>query len=97
VIDPETVQFLDVNERACLDLSYSREEPLSVRVCDIAPNVTSHDAGMRKHLEKSGSMVVEGVRQRKDGSRLFVRISDASYLIDKLAARDIARQKTTVR
>ena len=35
VIDPVTQRFLDVNEKACRDLGYSREELLSLTVLDI--------------------------------------------------------------
>src|SRR6266436_7184637 len=39
VVDPETLRFLDVNERACLQLGYSREELLSMTVFDIDRNI----------------------------------------------------------
>ena len=35
VIDPATLRFLDVNEKACRDLGYSREELLSLTVLDV--------------------------------------------------------------
>jgi len=35
VVDPETMRFLDVNEKACSELGYSREELLSMGVFDI--------------------------------------------------------------
>src|SRR5579864_4642504 len=38
VIDPETLRFLDVNEKACKDLGYTREELLSMTVLDIDPD-----------------------------------------------------------
>ncbi|HXY78576.1 MAG TPA: PAS domain S-box protein, partial [Candidatus Acidoferrales bacterium] len=37
VIDPETLGFLDVNERSHIELGYSREELLSMTVYDINP------------------------------------------------------------
>lgn len=37
VIDSETLDILDVNETACLDLGYSREELLQKRIPEIAP------------------------------------------------------------
>lgn len=83
VIDPQTLRFLDVNERACLDLGYSREELLSLRVCDIAPNVSSRDTGLRKRLEKSRGMVVEDIHQRKDGSRFPVEVGVGYIRLDR--------------
>ncbi len=43
VIDVETGQFVDVNERACTDLGYSRSELLKMSVFDIDPNQNMHD------------------------------------------------------
>jgi len=37
IIDPETARILDVNEKGCTELGYTREEILSLRVFDIAP------------------------------------------------------------
>ena len=37
VVDPETLRFLDVNERSCRDLGYTRDELLSLKVADIDP------------------------------------------------------------
>lgn len=48
VIDPITSRFLDVNEKACLDLGYSREELLSMSAFDIDP---SFSLDSRKELD----------------------------------------------
>ncbi len=39
VVDPATLRFLDVNEKACKDLGYSREELLTKTVFDINPDL----------------------------------------------------------
>ena len=39
VVDPETLRLLDVNESACRDLGYTREELLSLKISDIDPSV----------------------------------------------------------
>jgi PAS domain S-box-containing protein len=39
VIDPATGRFLDMNEKGCHDLGYSREEILSTTVPDIKPSL----------------------------------------------------------
>jgi PAS domain S-box-containing protein len=48
VIDPETLRFLDVNEKACTELGYSRVELLSLGVFDIDPAVTKSSAAKVK-------------------------------------------------
>jgi PAS domain S-box-containing protein len=53
VVDPETFRFLDVNEKACTALGYSREELLALGVLDIDPTVT----------EASAAKIVEGLRK----------------------------------
>ena len=35
IVDPETLRFLEVNKKTCKELGYTREEMLSLRVCDI--------------------------------------------------------------
>ena len=39
VVDPETLRFVDINDRACVNLGYTREELLAMKVYDIDPNV----------------------------------------------------------
>ena len=39
VIDPATLRFLDVNEKACTELGYGREELLTMKVNDIDPHI----------------------------------------------------------
>src|ERR1700680_2645632 len=62
VVDPETLRFLDVNEKACSTLGYGREELLSLRVVDINPAVTEASAvKIIEELRKSGSFVMESL------------------------------------
>ena len=39
VVDPKTLRFLDVNDKSCRDLGYTRDELLSLKVPDIDPGV----------------------------------------------------------
>ena len=39
VVDPETLRLLDVNQTACVQLGYSREEMLSMSIFDLDPNL----------------------------------------------------------
>ena len=98
VVDPATLRFLDVNEKACKDLGYSREELLTKTVFDINPdlNESSRDK-VAMRLRESGSVIQEGIHRRKDGSTFPVEISlrwvelDRSYVV--AVTRDITERK----
>jgi PAS domain S-box-containing protein len=55
VLDPLTLRFLDINEKACLDLGYRRQEMLAMTVYDIDPllDPTLHTR-MDQRLRESG-------------------------------------------
>ena len=55
VIDPETGRFLDINEKACTDLGYTREEMLSLNVADVDPH-----AGQGKLQSQKGKTLGHG-------------------------------------
>jgi formate hydrogenlyase transcriptional activator len=76
VLDPETLRFLDVNEKACVELGYSREELLSLGVFDIDPAATEASAArINEELRQSGRVVTETVHRRKDGMTFAVEVS----------------------
>jgi PAS domain S-box-containing protein len=98
VVDPKTLRFLDVNEKACKDLGYTREELLSLTVFDIDPRIDeSMRVKMLEDLCDSGFVVLESVHRRKDGSTFPVEISvkrvelDRSYIV--AVTRDISDRK----
>ena len=98
VVDPETLRLLDVNEKACKDLGYSREELLSLSVYDIDPNAREGwEAKLREKLWDEGSLLTETIHQRKDGSTFPVETSlkfvklDRSYVV--AVSRDISERK----
>jgi PAS domain S-box-containing protein len=98
VVDPETLRFLDVNEKACQDLGYSREELLAMTVFDINPYLgESGRTQMQKNLRDSGYVIREVIHQRKDGSTYPVEISlkrvdlGRSYVV--AVSRDISERK----
>jgi formate hydrogenlyase transcriptional activator len=100
VIDPETLRFLDVNEKACTELGYSREELLSLGVFDIDPAVTGSSAEkVKDELRKSGFIVMETLHRRKDGSTFPVEVSmrwvrlERDYIVS--IARDLSERKQT--
>jgi len=98
VVDPETLRFLDVNDKACKDLGYTRDELLGMTVFDIDPNgQPPSQAAFLEKLCAAGSVVFESIHRRKDGSTFPVEVSikyvqlDKSYLVT--VARDIADRK----
>ncbi len=102
VVDPETLRFLDVNEKACKDLGYTREEMLSMTVFDTDPDV---DEGSRvrvlEQLRDSGFVLLESIHRRKDGSTFPVETSlrrvelDRSYVV--AVTRDITERRRAER
>ena len=69
VIEPETLRLLDVNDRTCLQLGYSREELLAMTIYDIAPDFDQElRSKVLEQIRDSGSAIIERVHRRKDGS-----------------------------
>ncbi len=98
VVDPETLRFLDANEKACKDLGFTREELLAMTVFDIDPNA---DEPCRRRvldgLRDSGFVIKQSVHHRKDGSTFPVEASlklvrlDRDYIVT--VSRDISERK----
>jgi PAS domain S-box-containing protein len=98
VVDPETLRFIDVNGRACIDLGYSRDELLSKSIYDIDPNVEeSAYAKVNEELRNSGFAILESFHRRKDGSTFPVEVSIKHVRLDRIyrvtVARDITERK----
>src|SRR6267378_1926919 len=98
VIDTETLRFLDVNKKACVELGYSREELLSMTVFDIDPD---YDKSLRAWLQEQsrdvGCASMEGSHRRKDGTPLQMEVNlrhvqlDREYIV--AVSREITPQK----
>jgi PAS domain S-box-containing protein len=98
VVDPETLRFLDVNEKAYTDLGYTREELLSLTVFDIDPEIDEITRmKVRKELQACGFALLESMHRRKDGSTFPVETSltvvelDRRYVV--AVSRDISDRK----
>jgi PAS domain S-box-containing protein len=95
VVEPETLRFLDVNDRACLDLGYTRDELLSLSVRDIDPGVDESSAArIGKELNESGFVTFESLHRRKDGSAYPVEISLKRVQLDRTYNVNIVRDIT---
>ena len=100
VIDPETGRFLDINEKACTDLGYSREELLSLTVVDVEPTQDSERFKARKEkLWDTGALMQESTYRRKNGTTYPVEINmkwvwlDRDYIV--AVVRDITERRKT--
>lgn len=100
LVDPETSVILDVNQRACMGLGYSREELLAMRITDIEVTLPDTFTWSRhvKEVKAAGAILMEGIDKRKDGSVFPVEVSikyvfreNSDYII--AIARDITERK----
>ncbi|MGC2526978.1 MAG: PAS domain S-box protein [Candidatus Acidiferrum sp.] len=76
ILDPGNLQFLDFNDKACLDLGYTRQEMLSMTAYDINPTLND---SVRNHvdqrLREAGFVIIEARHRRKDGSTFPVEMN----------------------
>src|SRR6202158_347515 len=98
VIDPETLRFLDVNDRECQELGYSREELLSMTVFDIVPDLDkSSREETEQRLRESGFAIKESVHRRKDGTTFPVEVNMRKVRLDReyvvIVSRDITERR----
>src|SRR6202795_3530879 len=95
VIDTETLRFLDVNEKACVELGYSREEFLSMTVFDIDPDYDeSLRAWLRQQSREPGFAMMERARRRKDGTTLQVEVNLRHVQLDREYIVAVSREIT---
>lgn len=99
--DRATMHFVDVNDAACKDLGYTREEFLQMGPHDIKPDYTLHTMVREfdEVLRSDGEVgVIETVHMRKDGTQFPVELLMHSIMsggrdIIVAIARDITERK----
>ena len=98
VVDPDTLRLLDVNEKACSELGYTRDELLALTIFDIDPHLTpDRVVETREILHKSGFRILEGAHRRKDGTTFPIEVNlrrvqlDREYVV--AVSRDITERK----
>jgi two-component system cell cycle sensor histidine kinase/response regulator CckA len=97
IIDPDTSSFLDVNERACMNLGYKYEELLNLRAVDFLLDEESWKSRIEE-LKSKQKLLIESISKRKDGTLMpteismrFITHSGRDYVL--AAARDITERK----
>jgi formate hydrogenlyase transcriptional activator len=95
VIDPQTMRFLDVNEKACTELGYSREELLSMTVYDVDPNADeSVVQRVQQQWQDSGFAIMETAHRRKDGTTFPVEVNMRLVRLEREYGVSISRDIT---
>jgi len=99
IIDLDSGRILDVNEKACLDHGYTRQEYLALHVFDLDTTI-SGPADLVHHVQNvrhGSSFLHQGQHRRKDGSTFPVEVKvtcvhlDRSFLL--AIVRDVTEQK----
>jgi len=100
VVDPPTSRILDVNEKACTSLGYSREELIGLRIVDVEEIFAGLEDWLVhvQELRRTGTQIVQGRHRRKDGTSFPVEVSikhirrgPEEYMVG--VARDMTERK----
>lgn len=100
VIEPKWGRFLDLNDRACVSLGYTREELLDMTVKDIEESISDDSSwqDIAEELKLKPDLVIRGRHRRKDATTFYVETSlkyvsreNEDHII--AVARDITERK----
>ena len=100
VVDPATSRYIDVNERTCRSLGYTREEMLSMFVFDVDLHTKEMQNRVEEGFREKGFARFESEHRRKDGSVFPVEVElrlvqlDRAYVVS--TARDMTERKLTL-
>jgi len=97
-LSDESGKFIDVNQKACKSLGYSKEELLRLTNRDIDADQTGYKAFQKIRNEHEKTLTFEVYQKKKDGTTLPVEITGSSYIIGRqriflAIARDISERK----
>lgn len=88
IVDPQSLRLLDVNDTACHDLGYTREEMLELSIHDLDAVMTPAEIDrILKIMRQDGMATFESRNRRKDGSTFPVSVHahlvhmDRPYLV----------------
>ncbi|MDD5328010.1 MAG: ATP-binding protein [Phycisphaerae bacterium] len=72
IMEPESGLLLDVNDRACAELGYDREDLLNMTFKDIEQTLADDSSWLEqtKKLNDKKELVIQGHHKRKDGTAL---------------------------
>jgi two-component system, cell cycle sensor histidine kinase and response regulator CckA len=93
------VRFIYVNEAACNSLGYDRDQLMSLHVYDVNPRVDAERWSQAfAQIQAAGTLQIESVHRRKDGTEFPVEIASTFVKFDKGNyicgfARDITERK----
>jgi PAS domain S-box-containing protein len=100
VIRPDTGELIDVNEKACTSLGYSREELLGLPVHRIETHLAdlSHWLEHAREVKEKGAVMLFGEQRRKDGSVFPVEANVKAINFEKKSVliavvRDLTRRR----
>ncbi len=98
VVDPDSGKILDINEKTCQDLGYTKEELLSMHIFEIDPTINKEEfSSSVENLRKDKTILFEAIHRRKDGTDYPVEVNlklvslDREYLVADV--RDIRERK----
>ena len=99
-LENEHDEIIEVNERACALLGYSRQELLTMKVCDLqAPEIRGPVGGViRGELERHGDATFETIDLHRSGRRILVEVTntpifDQGQKVVLSVVRDVTERK----
>jgi diguanylate cyclase (GGDEF)-like protein/PAS domain S-box-containing protein len=94
-------RIVDVNQRACENLGYTKEELLTLSVSDVEQGMEPGDfARIWERAVSGGPLTIEGIHRRKDGTTFPVEVRVGLFEAGRqwlmlAVARDITERKRT--
>ncbi len=82
LIDPKSLQFVEINDAALNGLGYRRDEIVSVNLAQIQWSLSETELRqLLARIMRQGSIMFENSHRRKDGSEQIVRVTGSALTI----------------